>query len=87
MADLDMSHVKRMQTEHDAWLAVVSELRKQGVGDINMGGEQELLHDLIVAWGEELAQLRMADPNPAHAIRALAERRAKIDAWNEADNA
>jgi len=64
-------------TEHLAWGALVSELRKAGVGDINAGGKHERLHDAIVAWGEELAQLRMNDPDPAHAERALSERREK----------
>jgi hypothetical protein len=63
--------------EHAAWLAVVQEMRQAGVGDINAGGKFERLHDAIVAWGEELAQLRIHDPEPVHADRALAERRAK----------
>lgn len=63
--------------EHAAWLLVVSELRRAGVGDINRGGQHERLHDVIVLWGEELAQLRLADPNPDHAVNALAERREK----------
>jgi hypothetical protein len=52
-------------------------MRKAGVGDVNSGGKHERLHDAICAWGEELAQLRMNDPDPAHAENALAERRAK----------
>lgn len=67
------------QREHDAWLLVVDELRKRGVGDIERGGRDERLHDAIVRWGEELAQLRLADPNASHAETALAERRAE---WN-----
>jgi hypothetical protein len=63
--------------EHQAWLALMSELRKFGVGDINRSGEHERLHDAITAWGEELSQLRMNDPDPSHAERALAERRRK----------
>jgi hypothetical protein len=47
------------------------------VGDINAGGQHERLHDVITAWAEELAQLRMNDPDPAHAERALQERRLK----------
>lgn len=64
-------------TEHQAWLALVSEMRKAGVGDINAGGAHERLHDAVVAWGEELAQLRMNDPDPAHAEKALNDRRQK----------
>jgi hypothetical protein len=67
--------------EHSAWGWVVSELRKRGVGDINAGGKDEPLHDAIAAWGEELAQLRMHDPNPQHAEDALAMRREAADRW------
>lgn len=63
--------------EHQAWLALVTEMRRAGVGDINAGGKHERLHVAICAWGEELAQLRMNDPDPSHAEAALAERRAK----------
>jgi len=63
-------------TEHQAWLALVSELRKAGVGDINKGGKHERLHDAITAWGEELAQLRIYG-DPAIAARARDERRLK----------
>lgn len=63
--------------EHQAWLAVVGELRLAGVGEINAGGRHERLHDAITAWGEELAQLRLRDPDPSHAERALRERREK----------
>jgi hypothetical protein len=68
---------KLQTTEHEAWQAVVAEMRRSGVGDINRGGVHERLHDAITAWGEELAQLRMNDPDPAHAANALAERRQK----------
>lgn len=64
-------------TEYAAWTSVVSELRRSGVGDINVGGKNERLHDAIVAWAEELVQLRLNDPDPSHAETALAERRAK----------
>lgn len=70
--------LRRLQiTEHQAWLSLVSEMRKAGVGDINAGGKHERLHDAICAWGEELAQLRMNDPDPEHAERAHVERREK----------
>lgn len=72
-----LEFMRLQRTEHEAWGAVVGELRKAGVGDINAGGEHERLHDAITAWGEELAQLRLHDPDPIHAERALAERRAK----------
>jgi hypothetical protein len=68
--------------EHDTWLVVVDELRKRGVGAINAGEPDERLHDAIVLWGEELAQLRLVDPNETHAVRALAERRLK---WQAGD--
>jgi hypothetical protein len=74
----DLFELHRLQmTEHHAWLAVVSELHKAGVGDINAGGKHERLHDAITAWGEELAQLRMNDPDHSHAEKALYERRHK----------
>jgi hypothetical protein len=57
--------------------ALVSELRRAGVGDINLGGRHERLASAIAAWGEELAQLRINDPDPSHAERALEERRRK----------
>lgn len=69
------------QAEYQAWLSVVKELRAAGAGDINAGGKHERLHDAITAWGEELAQLRLHDPEPIHADRALNERRAKYLAW------
>jgi hypothetical protein len=72
-----MDHLEFLTNEHAAWLAIVSEMHAAGVGDINSGGRHERLHDAICAWGEELAQLRMNDPDPTHAERALAERREK----------
>lgn len=63
--------------EHEAWLDVVRELGARSVGQINAGEPDERLHDAIVRWGEELAQLRLHDPQPEHAERALAERREK----------
>lgn len=65
------------RNEHAAWTAVVSELRSAGLGDINTDGRHERLHDAIVAWGEELAQLRINDPDPSHAVNALRDRRGK----------
>lgn len=70
-----LAHHDHMAREHQAWLDVVGELRAVGVGDINAGGAHESLHNAIVKWGEELAQLRMHDPDPSHAERALTERR------------
>lgn len=67
-------------TEHGAWLMLVGELRHLGVGDIERGGAHEKLFDLITLWGEELAQLRLGDPDPEHAARAIAEKREK---WAE----
>lgn len=68
-------------TEHAAWGAVVGELRGLGVGQIEPGQPHERLHDAITCWGEELAQLRLHDPDPAHAERALAERRQNWARW------
>lgn len=77
-SDLIRSTFRGQQSvEHQAWLALVQEMRQAGVGDVNAGGEHERLHDAIAAWGEELAQLRMMDPDPAHAAEALERRRAK----------
>lgn len=67
----------QQRIEHHAWRAVVSEMRLAGVGDVNAGGRHERLHDAIAAWGEELAQLRMMDPDPVHAEAALEQRRTK----------
>lgn len=76
--DSDESKLREAQhTEYQAWLALVQEMRQAGVGDINAGGKHERLHDAICAWGEELAQLRMADPDPSNAERALDKRRVK----------
>lgn len=68
-------------TEHAAWGAVVGELHALGVGAIEAGGPHERLHDAITRWGEELAQLRLRDPDPGHAERALAERRQNWERW------
>lgn len=80
---IDLEQFSRQAEEHAAWLAVVNELRLAGVGQINRDEEQERLHDAIVRWGEELAQLRLHDPDPAHAERALAERRALYSRWSQ----
>lgn len=71
--------IEVMATEHQAWLDLLAELRKRDVGAINAGGKDERLHDAIVRWGEELAQLRLNDPKPEHAATALAQRREKWD--------
>jgi hypothetical protein len=72
--------IEQQAIEHETWLLVVDELRKRGVGAINAGEPDERLHDAIVLWGEELAQLRLVDPDDTHAVRALAERRMKWQA-------
>jgi hypothetical protein len=72
--------IEQQAIEHEAWLEVVAQLRERGVGAINAGEPDERLHDAIVLWGEELAQLRLVDPNDTHAVRALAERRTKWQA-------
>jgi hypothetical protein len=78
MDTTDYAKLRQAQrTEHEAWRALVTEMRKAGVGEINAGGKHERLHDAICAWAEELAQLRINDPDPSHAEKALAERRDK----------
>lgn len=67
------------EREHAAWLDVVAEFKAHGL-DMNAGGNAERLHDAIVRWGEELAQLRLHDPDPEHAEAALAERRERWEA-------
>lgn len=74
----DPAQHERMAREHESWLDVVQELRDRGVGHIEKGESDHRLHDAITRWGEELAQLRLHDPNPEHAVNALAERR---NAW------
>lgn len=78
---LDLEKFHRQNEEHAAWLAVVEEMRAAGVGDIERGGRHERLHDAIVWWGEELAQLRLGDDDPIHAERALVERRRGYRRW------
>lgn len=75
-----LEHLAFMEREHAAWLDVVKELRAAGAGDIESGGANESLHDAITKWGEELAQLRLHDPDPTHAENALRERREKYEA-------
>jgi hypothetical protein len=68
--------------EFEVWRdAVMAELERFGVANINEGGEHVRLHDAIAYWAEELAQLRLHDPDPAHAERALAERRQNWERW------
>lgn len=76
----DFEQHERMASEHAAWLAVVTELRERGAGAIEDGEKDEPLHKAIVRWGEELAQLRMHDPDPRHAENALRERREAVGA-------
>jgi hypothetical protein len=79
VSDVERELVLREQQriEYEQWLAVVRELRARGCGAINAGEVDERLHDAIVLWGEELAQLRMTDPNIEHAMDALQQRRDK----------
>jgi hypothetical protein len=69
-----LSQKPRMDREHAAWLDVGIELKKLGLDMDREGGGAELTR-AIHLWGEELAQLRMHDPNPDHAANALAEKR------------
>jgi hypothetical protein len=68
---------EQQHREHQSWLDVVDELKAAGITpeDINEGGEYQSLHDAIVKWGEELVHLRLLDPNPDHAEKALRSRR------------
>lgn len=68
-------HMERQTVEHAAWLDVVIELRERSVGRIEPGESDHALCNAITRWGEELAQLRMLDPNPQHAHNALKEAR------------
>ena len=81
--EIDPFFHRQQQSEFDAWQLVMSELRKRGWGDVNNGGNDQRLAEAIMAWGEELAELRRLDPMPEHGRRALAEKRALIDAWDE----
>jgi hypothetical protein len=67
-------HMERQRIEHAAWLDVVIELRERGVGHIERGEADYPLWAAITKWGEELAQLRMLDPNPQHALNEARER-------------
>lgn len=75
----DLALLAYQDHEHSAWLDVVMELRDAGIGEIEHGQKHKRLHDAIVRWGEELAQLRLHDPNLAHALNALTERREAYD--------
>jgi hypothetical protein len=63
------------RTEFEAWRALMTELRKRGVDDINKGGKDESLHDAMRAWAEELVQLRLHDPNTDNVAKELRKRR------------
>lgn len=71
--------------EQEAWRAVVAELRAAGAGAIEQGEPNDRLHDAVVRWGEELAQLRLNDPNENHAKDALQQRRAAYHRWSVID--
>ena len=81
MTDPILALMGYQRDEHEAWRVVVDELANAGVADIERGGVNERLHDAIVAWGEELAQLRLHDPEPKHAENALRERREAAYRW------
>jgi hypothetical protein len=75
VTDAALRFLEFQDREHAAWLDVGREFKALGL-DMNSGGNAERLHDAIVRWGEELAQLRLNDPDSMHAERALGERRA-----------
>jgi hypothetical protein len=80
--DKRLAFMAQQGVEYSAWReAVMPELERFGVAEIDPGGEHERLHDAITYWAETLAQLRLADPDPAHAERALADRRANWERW------
>jgi len=58
--------------EHAAWLDVGCEFRRVG---LDMDGNADALTRAITKWGEELAQLRLRDPEPAQATSAFRRRR------------
>lgn len=72
------AHRQRADAEYTAWLDVMVQLKERGAGEINTGGKDERLYDAIALWGEELAQLRIADTSPTHATNALSSVR---EAW------
>lgn len=76
MYEFDPDFHYQQGKEYDAWLELVEELKKAGVGNLNHGEENEPIWKAIVKWGEELAELRRLDPNPEHGQNALAEKRA-----------
>jgi hypothetical protein len=70
-----LNQKQHMDREHAAWLDVGAELKRLGL-DMDRDGAGAELTRAIHLWGEELAQLRMNDPDASHATRALAEKRA-----------
>jgi hypothetical protein len=77
MSDIDfLADLPAMQSEHDAWLAVGSELRRLNI-DLN-SPKAERLARLLEAWGEELATLRAGQDVTLRA-RVLAEKRQLVE--------
>jgi hypothetical protein len=73
-----LAEISQATSEHHAWLAAMSELKRLGI-DIN---QEDRLHALLVAWGEELAELRdFMDLSTQQ--RLLGEARAKVDALGD----
>jgi hypothetical protein len=68
--------LRLVNLEYDAWLEVVRECDRLKLC-LSPGANAGRLHDAIVRWGEELAQLRMADPEPKHAEHGLLSARQK----------
>jgi hypothetical protein len=70
---MELPPFDQMHTEHAAWTdGVVHEFRALGI-DINQE-KYDALARAIELWGEELAALRLASPEPHE--RALMEKRA-----------
>lgn len=76
MSDAHLDHLQYQQREFVAWRAVIGEM-EDVISDLDVerDGPHARLFNAITRWGEELAQLRLNDPNPAHAAQALRERR------------
>jgi hypothetical protein len=76
MSDAHLDHLQYQQREYVAWRHVMAEMADVIADlDVERGGLHERLCNAITRWGEELAQLRLSDPDPAHAEQALRERR------------
>ncbi len=74
MDDFNPEFLAQQEREWQAWRDACAELKALG-HDFNAGEDGEQLHNALVKWGEELAELRRLDPDPTHRVNALNERR------------